>query len=139
MTAVHEWVKCEIEMAKERYPSLDYGEQLNWVLIPDYPLPRSRYTKERTKILFMIPPGYPSTAPDDFFVDGDLRLREGGTPPGFNQGPNSSSGPAPVPGDWGWFSWHPSSWRPGATIEGGDNLLTFLRGVGMCLRGEESP
>jgi hypothetical protein len=137
--AMHERVKREIEMVQEKHPGLQHGEQLNWVLIPDYPLPPDRYNKERTKLLFVIPPGYPNTGPDDFFVDADLRLKDGGQPPGLNPGSNSSSGPAPLPGEWAWFSWHPASWRPAATIEGGDNLFTFLRSVNMCLRGEEAP
>ncbi len=136
---MHERVKRELELFKEKYPSVEHGEQFNWVLIPEYSLPLGRFNKSSTKLLFSVPPGYPNTAPDDFFVDGDLRLNGGGTPPAFNLGSNSSSGPARVAGDWGWFSWHPVSWRPAAAIEGGDNLLTFLRGVNMCLRGEEAP
>jgi hypothetical protein len=134
---MHERVQSEIERVRMKHPSVLHGEQFNWVLIPDYPLPTGRYNKDRTKLLFNIPPGYPNTAADDFFVDGDLRLKDGTNPPGLNQGPNSSSGPAPIPGEWGWFSWHPKVWRPAATIEGGDNLLTFLRAVNMCLRGED--
>lgn len=133
---MHERVRQEIGLVRQKHPSLQHGEQLNWVLIPDLALPPGCYNKERTNLLFNIPAGYANTAPDDFFVDGDLRVKDGSTPPGFNQGPNSSSGPAPIPGNWGWFSWHPVVWRPAATIEGGDNLLTFLRGVNMCLRGE---
>lgn len=136
---MHERVRAEIDLVKTKHPALEHGEQLNWVLILDYPLPGQRHNKAKTRLLFTIPPGYPNTGPDDFFTDVDLRFKEGGTIPGFNAGSNSSGGPAPVPGDWGWFSWHPSSWRPAATIDGGDNLLTFLRGVNMCLRGEEVP
>lgn len=135
---MHERVAREIAMVREKYPELQYGEQLNWVFIPDYPLPPGRYNIDRTRLLFIIPPGYPNTGPDNFFVDADLRLTGGSNPPGFNPGSNSSSGPAPLPGDWAWFSWHPVSWRPGATIEGGDNLMTFLRGVNLCLQGVEA-
>ena len=135
---MHERVQREIELVREKHPSAQHGEALNWVLIPDYYLPSGRYCKDKTKLLFSIPAGYPNTAPDDFFVDGDLRLKNGGNPLGFNQGPNSSSGLAPMAGDWGWFSWHAKVWRPAATIEGGDNLLTFLRSINMCLRGEEA-
>lgn len=136
---MHERVGFEIETVRKNYPNLQHDEELNWVLIPDYPLPPGRFNKERTKLLFLIPSGYPNTGPDNFFVDADLKLRDGGKPPGFNAGSKSSSGLAPIPGDWSWFSWHPVTWRPAATIEGGDNLLTFLRGANMCLRGEERP
>lgn len=134
---MHERVLAEIELVREKCPSILHGEDLNWVLVPDYPLPEGRYNRERTRVLLTIPPGYPNTGPDDFFVDGDLKLKDGGQPPSLNAGPDSSSGRAPVDGDWAWFSWHPNPWRPAATIKDGDNLLTFLRSVNMCLRGEE--
>ncbi len=135
---MYERVRQEIELLQPRFSNLQYGEQLNWVHIPEYPLP-DLYNKSRTNLLWIIPPGYPQTAPDDFFVDGDLRLKNGDNPPGFNIGPNSSSGQAPIPGNWGWFSWHPQQgkWKPAAEIEKGDNLITFLRSVNICLRGEE--
>lgn len=135
---MHERVSEEITLLKERYPDLQHGEQCNWVLIPDYILPSNRYNKERTKILFNIPTAYPNAGPDNFFVDGDLTLRDGSNPLGLNIGPNSGSGSAIVEGSWSWFSWHPASWRPTASILGGDNLLTFIRGVNMCLHGVEA-
>jgi E2/UBC family protein E len=135
---MHERVLREIETIRSKCPALQHGEYLEWVLIPDYPLPAGRYERDQTRLLFIIPPGYPNTAPDSFFVDIHLKLKGGGSPPAFNPGANSSAGPAPVGGDWAWFSWHPQSWRPAAAIEGGDNLMTFLRGVNMCLRGEEA-
>lgn len=133
---MHERVKEEVDLLKEKYPNLQYDEELNWILIPEYQLP-GRFNKGMTQLLWVIPPGYPQTAPDNFFVDGDLRLKDGGNPPSFNANSNSSSGPAPVSGNWGWFSWHPQQWRPAAEILKGDNLLTFVRTVNICLRGEE--
>lgn len=135
---MHERVREEIDLLRTKYPNLKTGENLEWLLIPDYSLPLARFNKERTKLLFVIPPGYPNTAPDNFFVDVDLQLTDGSQPAGFNQGANSSSGKAPIEGDWGWFSWHPNVWRPAAIIEEGDNLVTYLRAVNACLRGEES-
>lgn len=135
---MHQRVREEIELLKRRFPDLQHGDQLDWVLILELVLLAGRFNKERTKLLFRIPVGYPQTGPDNFFVDVDLRLKDGSNPPAFNANKESSSGPAPVPGDWGWFSWHPQSWRPAATIEGGDNLLGFVRAINLCLRGEES-
>ncbi len=134
---MYERVRQEIDLLKQKFTDLQSGQELNWVLIPEYPLP-GLYNKSFTRLLWIIPPGYPQTAPDDFFVDGDLKLKNGNNPSSFNIGPNSSSGPAPVPGNWGWFSWHPENekWRPAAEIEKGDNLLTFLRAVNICLKGE---
>lgn len=135
---MHERVRAEVELLRKRYLALEHGDQFTWVLIPVYPLPPGRFNKNETRLLFAIPVGYPNTGPDNFFVDVNLRLTDGGTPPAFNPNSNSSTGIAPVPGDWGWFSWHPQAWRPAASVEGGDNLETFLTGVSLCLRGEES-
>jgi hypothetical protein len=135
---MHQRVREEIELLKRQFPDLQHGDQLDWVLIPELVLPAGRFNKERTKLLFRIPVGYPQTGPDNFFVDVDLRLKDGSNPPAFNPNRDSSSGPAPTSGDWGWFSWHPQAWRPAATIEGGDNLLGFVRAINLCLRGEES-
>jgi len=135
---LHKRVAEEIEtLVKPRYAEVQYGEAFDWVLIPAYPLETGMFNQATTKLLVRVPPGYPNTAPDDFFVDASLRLANGDPVPGLNQGSNSSSGAAPVEGEWGWFSWHPKEWRPAAKIGEGDNLLTFLRGAGACLRGAQ--
>lgn len=126
----------ELELLRRLYPDVRYGD--NWVLVPAYRLPPSRFNLDSTPVLFTVPIGYPATGPDNFFVDVSLRLKNGSAPPAFNPNQNSSTGSAPIPGNWGWFSWHPSTWRPKAKPEAGDNLVTFLKGVGVCLRGEES-
>ena len=135
---MYERVRQEIDKLRQGFPNLQCGSELNWVLISEYPLP-NLYNKPQTRLLWNIPPGYPQTPPDDFFVDGDLRLKDGVNPPSFNAGPNSSSGLAPIEGNWGWFSWHPEQgkWKPLAEIDKGDNLVTFLRAVNICLRGED--
>jgi hypothetical protein len=135
---MQERVAQEFVLVRSRFPSVQHGQALDWGLIPDYKLPHGRYNKSHTRILFRIPPGYPNTGPDNFFVDNDLRLTNGNQAPGFNSGSQSGSGAAPIGGDWGWFSWHPQSWRPAATISGGDNLLTFLVSVNICLQGQET-
>jgi len=135
---MYDRVRDELDRLSKRFPRITSGEQLNYFVIPCFPLPEGRYEQRETPILVMIPPGYPNTGPDNFFVRQDLRLVGGGSPPAFNPNSNSSSGPAPIPGEWGWFSWHPQVWRPAAQVERGDNLETYLRGVSMCLRGEEA-
>ncbi len=131
-------VQEETELLRKRYPDLRHGDQLDWILLPRLVLPIGRFNKEASRILFRLPVGYPNTGLDNFFVDGDLRLKDGSNPSAFNVGSNSGSGPAPVEDNWGWFSWHPQAWRPAATVEGGDNLVGFVRTINLCLRGEES-
>lgn len=136
---MRERIQAEIDLLREKYPSLVHGENLQWVLIPDFLLPKDRYTKERCKVLFTLSTGYPNTAPDNFFVDRDLSFKTmAAAIPAFNPNNQSSSGPAPIEGEWAWFSWHPQSWHPAAETSKGDNLMTFMLGVGMCLRGEEA-
>lgn len=135
---MHERVRQEIELVHEKHPQARHGDDLSWVCIPEYPLPAGRFNRKSTMLAFRVAPGYPQTGPDNFFVDGDLRLINGSSPPGFNQGSNPGSGVCPVPGEVGWFSWHPASWCPTASIAGGDNLLTFLRSVDRCLEGQEA-
>jgi hypothetical protein len=118
------------------HPQAELGE--NWVLLPSFVLPQGRFNRGETPVLFVIPVGYPNTGQDNFFVHVSLQLKGDGLPAAFNPNANSSSGPAPVPGEWGWFSWHPQSWRPAANPRTGDNLVTFVTGIGICLRGEES-
>lgn len=135
---MEERIQNEIALLKRLYPDIKCGEKLDWVLIPQLVLPTERFNKPTTRILFRIPAGYPQVGPDNFFVDLDLRLKDGSCPPAFNANSQSSSGAAPISGDWGWFSWHPNAWRPAATIDGGDNLTGFVRTINLCLRGEES-
>ena len=93
---MHQRVREEIELLKRQFPDLQHGGQLDWVLIPELVLPAGRFNKERTKLLFKIPVGYPQTGPDNFFVDVDLCMKDGSNPAAFNANRESSSGPAPV-------------------------------------------
>src|SRR6266496_2943277 len=101
---MHDRVREEIELVKTAFRELRHGDQLDWVLIPELVLPAGRFNKTSTKVLFRIPVGYPQTGLDNFFVDADLRLKDGSNPPAFNLGSQSSTGSAPVEGNWGWFS-----------------------------------
>jgi hypothetical protein len=131
-------IEEEVQLLQEKFPTLEHGPDFKWVLLPVLQLPAGRFNKAASHVLFTLPVAYPQVGPDNFFVDIDLRLVDGSTPPAFNPNANSSSGPAPLPGNWGWFSWHPQAWRPAANIADGDNLLGFVCGIQMCLRGEEA-
>lgn len=131
-------IQEELRLLRRSYPKLEHGPKGEWVKISDFPVPPDRFNRTHTTLLFNLPSSYPQTGPDNFFVDADLRLKDNHKAPAFNDGSQSSTGPAPVEGNWGWFSWHPQAWRPAATSEGGDNLLGFVRSVSLCLRGEES-
>jgi hypothetical protein len=127
----------EITLLRERFTDLVHGLRGEWILVPEHPLLEGRFNRKRTPLLVALPTEYPSIAPDDFFVHGQLRLADGSMPPGLNQGPQSSAGASPLGGDWAWFSWHPVRWQPAGEVRTGDNLLTFLRGATACLEGRE--
>ena len=128
----------EIELLRLKFPKLQHDPGFTWVMLQGFPLPKGRFNRDVTTVLFMLPTGYPVTGPDNFAVEAELRIADGSMPPAFNLGNTTSSWTVPVPGAWGWFSWHPQNWRPQATIEGGDNLIGYISSISLCLRGEES-
>ena len=79
------------------------------------------WNRSTTNLLFLLPPGYPSGAPDCFWVEPKgFRLENGGTPINSNDA-------NPIPGDVNpertttWFSWHVESWNPNR-----DTLVTYF-------------
>jgi hypothetical protein len=85
------------------------------VEIPQYPIKYQHYNKTSVCLLLRLPLSYPNGKPDMFWVDEDFLLKDGRVPKSGDVFEN-------------WlgrrrrrFSWHMSSWNPGA-----DNLLTFL-------------
>lgn len=70
------------------------------------------WNRATTDMLFVAPPGYPSSTPDCFWVEpSQLRLAGGATP-------QASNDANPIPGDIDpnrsttWFSWHVAGWNP---------------------------
>ena len=118
----------EIALLKAKYPNLEHGQNYDWVIISDCPLPDG-YNRKTTKLLFLIPVTYPHTAPDCFYVEPGLRLSNGNMPSNYNEQMTVSVG-----GSWGYFSWHPEIWQAAAEIEKGDNLLSFIKIVNVRLR-----
>ena len=118
----------EIELLRARYPNLQHGENYDWVMVPDFPLPGG-WNREQTKLLILIPLTYPHAAPDNFYVESGLRLSNGNTPSNYSEGAG-----VPIGGAWGCFSWHPEIWRPSPSIKDGDNLLSFIRSINIRLR-----
>lgn len=125
---MQERVIQEIALLKERYPSLLHGQNYDWVMVPDFPLPEG-YNRKATKLMFLIHAAYPHAGPDCFYVETGLRLKDGNMPSNYNEHMD-----VPVGGSWGYFSWHPETWQPADEIRGGDNLSTFIKAVNLRLR-----
>jgi hypothetical protein len=116
--------EAEIEMLRAIYPDI-LVDARGWVEIPNHKLPEGVYNRASIPLWFLIPPGYSQSAPDNFYVPTGLRFSNGG------QLTNYSESSGPFGGLFGVFSWHPTTWRPAASPQEGDNLLTFMR----CVRG----
>lgn len=113
----------ELELVAAEYGELEHGPNLDWVVVSRWHLP-SGWSKPETRLLVLVPAGYPITPPDNFYTDADLRLSDG-------RQPGSTSQSVQLGESWLQFSYHLESgdWRPQANLLAGDNLLTFLVGV----------
>lgn len=114
----------EIELLRKKYGPLEHGSNLEWILFKDFLLPPG-WNRTTTPLLVLIPPGYPMTPPDNFYVPIGFRLASGAMPSNFNEGQSH------LGQQWGQFSLHvkKEGWSPKANILEGDNLLTFMIGV----------
>lgn len=112
----------EIELLRRKYGEVEHGLNLDWVLFKQFPLP-SGWDRQATDLLVIIPPGYPTTPPDNFYVRNGLRLAHGG-PPG-----NYSENQSVLGGSWAQFSFHAQGWNPACERGVGDDLLTFMLAV----------
>lgn len=87
------------------------------VSVPGIQLPAGGWNRDSTSVTFVTPAGYPLAAPDCFWADRELRLRNGSVPQNCNVENQ-------VPGLGQprlWFSWHVKIWNPSR-----DTLLTYL-------------
>jgi len=114
----------ELALLEQRYGEIEHGPNLDWVIIKAFKLPPG-WNRECTRLLIIMPPGYPVTPPDNFYVDTGLRLASGAPLSGYSE-PVSQLGQ-----NWGQFSHHVDSntWRPSPDNLSGDNLLTFMLSV----------
>lgn len=118
-----ERLKKELGLIEQEYGGIEIAEDFSWFKIKKFPLVAG-WSKQTCNTLVLIPPGYFTTPPDNFYTDNDLRL-ENGSLPGATS-PNQSQ----IGQSWLQFSYHvKGNWQPHADIEKGHNLLTFLLGV----------
>lgn len=121
MTA-ERWEK-ELLLLRRKYASVDHGGNMDWVLFKEFSLPSCWHLRQ-IDVLVIIPPGYPTAPPDNFYVRGGLHLAGGGSVSNYSEGQQTVLGSG-----WGQFSFHVHDWSPAPIPEDGDNLLTFMLGV----------
>lgn len=122
----------EIALVQKQYPGVRHGQNYDWVVVEDVPLPDD-YNRDTTDVLIVIPSGYPETPPDNFWVPPGLRLENGGQPDAFNPNHRTHEGE-----EWDRFSWHEDDgWAPSEDVEEGSNLMTFMSTVEERLKEAE--
>lgn len=90
-----------------------------WVRFFDFALPPG-YNYDKTDILILLPPSYPQTPPDWFYLDQGLRRYDGSPPHVFDR---LSSHP-PVMEGWAVGSLHIKTWNPSTDLFSGHSLLS---------------
>ena len=111
----------EIQFVKAAHLELEVGPNLDWFILTRFAL-AAGWSLDTTDTLVLIPSGYPTIPPDNFYTSPDLRLKNGAMP--GNATPASQLGRP-----WLQFSYHVEDWQPHADYRQGHNLLTFLGGV----------
>ena len=112
----------EIEQLVRRYGELEQGENMDWILFKSFPLPVG-WNGDSMELLVLIPAGYPTTPPDNFYVRNGLRTASGGSPENYSENQN-------ILGEsWAQFSFHAKEWSPSSDPEEGDSLITFMIAV----------
>lgn len=118
MAGLQPLVIKQLEDLKKEHPDATWAELGDTVKVdvPGVLLP-SGWSRDRVRVSFLLPAGYPVAQPDCFWTEPDLRLGDGRTPQntGLQQIPGS-------PETLLWFSWHMQIWNPNEC-----SALTWLR------------
>ena len=120
-------VSGQFQRIKEHYPDAEITEYPDGVAVLTATvrtLPEGAWNKTETKVLVVVPVGYPVAKPDCFWTEVDLRLHTGAQPTNtaFTAPPHHNVHLL-------WFSWHISKWNPNK-----DGLVTYMRTVEGRLR-----
>jgi len=107
----------EVELLRLRYGEVGFDDLAKWVHILRFDLPRG-WDRKTSGLLIEIPPVYPSTPPYDFFIDQEIRTKNGRTPGHYYPDCKYEKE------GWAWLCLHIRNWRPHPNVVDGDNLLT---------------
>lgn len=112
-------LQAQLDRVLEYYPDAHVTEKSDGTLhleAPNIPLPGG-WNKRQTRVLVIVPVGYPTTKLGGFFADHDLRLANGNNPNGASE---STIGDTP----WLAFCWSPKTWDHNR-----DTLWTYIKFV----------
>lgn len=114
-------LQAEIEFLRDEYPDIQHGQDFGWVLLPSFPLPPG-WSRDRARLLIIIPAGYPQVPPDNFYVETGLRTANGDSPANYTDCVQQ------IGESWGQFSYHAdaATWTPRADPRQPDNLTRYV-------------
>jgi hypothetical protein len=112
-------IAAEIAELRRRYPLIDVPPDTTYVVVRGLSLSPG-WNRRATDVLVMVPPGYPATPPDNFFVPEGLRLADQRMPTNYSEGATMLNQ------NWGQFSFHSQEWRPMPDPCEGDGLVTYF-------------
>ena len=114
----------ELELIKKYFPDVEYREG-GWFRLPNFKFPTGIWMKDIEDVCFQAPSGYPGQPPYGFYVKEGLKLKESNQNPSKNY---TETNETPFGGMWGKFSWQvDGTWQPTADVQGGSNLISFIR------------
>ena len=102
---IHQNVKKQIEKARDHFPGIQYEVKTSGAIhveVPDLPLPRG-WNTEKTRILIILPAGYPANKPNGFEAESNLKLADGRMPGGGSENKIRDE-------SWLHFCWNPQKW-----------------------------
>ncbi len=107
----------EVELLRLRYGQVGFDDLGKWVHILRFDLPKG-WDRKVSGLLIEIPSVYPATPPYDFFIDQEIRTKNGHTPGHYYQDCRHKKE------GWAWLCLHIRNWKPHPSVVDGDNLLT---------------
>jgi hypothetical protein len=117
MKPLHEQF-ASVARAYEGATLIDMGCGIHQIRIPRLALPTG-WSAGTTEIRFVVPNGYPYAAPDCFWADATLRLKNGALPQNAHIG---NTMPGQPDSNTLWFSWHlQMPWNPSIC-----DLMTYV-------------
>lgn len=114
-------------IAIELFPNLSYSNTYDWILIDSFPLPYG-FNMNDTPLLIVwqgISGDIFHCKPDNYYVDREIKLRNGKTPPHiFKDHSFNDLWPR-----YARVSWHIDNWEPSPNVISGHNILSILEGL----------
>ena len=121
-------IHLEVLALAAQFGTVDFDDVTGtWVLLPNFPLPPG-WNRASTRLMIYLPPAYPETPPQHFYLDRGLRDGLGRAPAHYFEGTSGRIGPDSGLACYCLHSQVGSAggWSPSADLRRGDSLLTYV-------------